>query len=111
VSGLTSLEARFADGHVPLGIVLGTIGAVSLIKNLLPDEARKAFPDETDHADMRASGSDESRPIEPFLALLVGAVATHDRLIALVDRAGASVSDGRHDREAVATDSLEGIAR
>jgi hypothetical protein len=111
VSGLTALDAHFAEGHVPLGIVLGTIGALSLVTNALPDETRNVLRDETETVEVRSSGIDESRPVDPFLALLLGAVAMHDRLIALVDRAGDSVPERAREADVVDADPLEGIAR
>jgi hypothetical protein len=111
VSRLTALDAHFSEGHVPLGIVLGTIGALSLVTNVLPDEATNADPAEAEPVDARSSDGDEPRPVEPFLALLLGAVAMHDRLIALVDRAGNPASDRRRGSNGVAADSLEGLVR
>jgi hypothetical protein len=118
---LRALDAHFAEGHVPLGIVLGTIGALSVVTDVLPDAARSPLLDDGNAAGVRASdanvpgvrASDANvpAPVDPFLALLLGAVATHHRLITLVDRAGAAVTGAPHDAEVVATDPLEGIAR
>jgi hypothetical protein len=110
---LRALDAHFAEGHVPLAIVLGTIGALSVVTGVLPAAARNPPLDEGEAAGIRTSDGDESAPVEPFLALLLGAVATHDRLIALVDLAGTGeiVTGAAHDAEVVVTDPLEGIAR
>ena len=75
-----ALEARYADDHVPLALVLGALGALSAVRTLLPDGLLA-------HAALPANGSSTDAGVrsepEAFVALLLGAVATHDRLLAL----------------------------
>jgi hypothetical protein len=72
MSALGSLEARYADDHVPLALVLGALGTLAAVRVLLPDGA-KAGP----------AGDAGGPPPEPFVALLLGVIATHDRLLEL----------------------------
>ena len=71
---LGALEARYADDHVPLALVLGAIGTLSAVRRLLPAEPG---------ARGRTADLDSRPPPEAFIALLLGAVATHDRLLDL----------------------------
>jgi hypothetical protein len=103
VTGLTALETHFADGHVPLGLVLGAIGALSAIKD--------CFPDATSVSHVPSSDAAQPVPVEVFVALLLGVVAMHERLTVLVERSGPSMARRRHDRQVVTADSLAGIAR
>ena len=73
---LGALEARYTDDHVPLALILGAIGALSAVRRLLPDEPVPTA--------CRQSADADSRPSpEAFIALLLGAVTTYDRLLAL----------------------------
>jgi hypothetical protein len=103
VTGLTALETQFADGHVPLGLILGAIGALSAVKN--------CFPDATSASHVSSSDAEQPLPIEVFVALLLGVVAMHERLTMLVERSDHSMPRRRHDRQVVTADSLAGIAR
>ncbi len=101
--GPTALNADFADGNVPLGLMVGAIGALSVVERLLPDatETRQAHLDDVI----------ESSSMEPFVALLLGVVATHSRLTQLVDRSYDPASEHPRDGAVVTVDSLVGIAR
>jgi hypothetical protein len=76
VKTLGALEARYTDDHVPLALILGAIGALSTVRRLLPDEPVPPAGPQSERADSRASP-------EAFMALLLGAVATYDRLLGL----------------------------
>jgi hypothetical protein len=80
VKTLGALEARYADDHVPLALALGAVSALSAVRRLLPDDPRARAPLPTD-----ASADADTLPSSPdaFIALLLGAVATHDRLLVL----------------------------
>jgi hypothetical protein len=96
VSALTGLDAQFADGNVTLGVVLGAIGALTTVRALLPDPDASAT---------RAREKVESPDsVEPFVALLLGAIALHDRLTTLVDAPAGHGSEAPaiHEREATA---------
>lgn len=100
---LGALEARYADDHVPLALILGAIGALAAVRRLLPDDP--VPPAGPLDADLRSAP-------DAFIALLLGAVATHDRLLRLFglppaeDGAGADAGDGGHP-----TYPLEGLLR
>jgi hypothetical protein len=74
---LTWLDGEFADGNVVLGVLLGTLGACSSIRAVLPDA------DDTDSV-VEATSS-----VDPFVALLLGVVAVHERLTTLAGTGGA----------------------
>ena len=92
---LGALESRYADDHVPLALVLGAIGTLSAVRKLLPDGllAHAALP-------ANSSSTDAGMRPEPeaFVALLLGAIATHDRLVALFGPA--LVAHSERDSEA-----------
>jgi len=77
VSGLTALDAQFADGNVPLGVVLGTIGALTTV--------RAALPQPQDQHAIAARTRETPRSADAFTAMLLGVVAVHGRLTTLVD--------------------------
>ncbi|HYL52927.1 MAG TPA: hypothetical protein VEZ15_13215 [Acidimicrobiia bacterium] len=77
---LTALDAQFSHGNVPLGVMLGAISALSTVRRVLPDATEPA----------PAAPRSETDAVEPFVALLLGVVAMHDRLTTLVDRAPAA---------------------
>lgn len=77
---LTALDAQFSHGNVPLGVMLGAISALSAVRKVLPDIAEPG-------AAAPRNGPDA---VEPFVGLLLGVVAMHDRLTTLVDRAPAA---------------------
>jgi hypothetical protein len=103
MSGLTALDAHFADGNVPLGVVLGAIGALSAVRRVLPNLA--------DIAEERSCDDPPSSSVEPFVAMLLGVVALHDRLTTLVDGNPHLASDDPRHREVVPAHSLTGLAR
>jgi hypothetical protein len=74
---LTWLDGEFANGNVVLGVLLGTLGACSTIRAVLPDA------DDTDPV-VEATSS-----VDRFVALLLGVVAVHERLTTLADTGGA----------------------
>ena len=76
MSGLRILVTRFTDGNVTLGVLLGAISALSTLRVLLP------APTLTE--DARPDDNDAQTSIEPFVALLLGAVAMHDALMTIV---------------------------
>jgi hypothetical protein len=82
VKTLGALEARFDDDHVPLGLVLGALSAFSAVRRLLPEEAIDRASRSSTVAVAQSEGQ-RSSP-EPFLALLLGAIAIHDRLLAML---------------------------
>jgi len=82
VRTLGALEARYADDHVPLALVLGAIGTLSAVRKLLPDEPR-ARAAAAPAASTPTSDPDPRSSPEPFIALLLGAVATHECLLRL----------------------------
>jgi hypothetical protein len=77
VSGLTALDAEFADGNVPLGALLGTIGALTTV--------RSALPQPQDRHAVAAQTREAPRAPDAFTAMMLGVVAVHGRLTALVD--------------------------
>jgi hypothetical protein len=77
---LTWLDGEFADGNVVLGVLLGTLGACSSIRAVLPDA------DDTDDTD---SVVEAKSSVDPFVALLLGVVAVHERLTTLAGTGGA----------------------
>jgi hypothetical protein len=76
VSVLRSLVTRFTDGNVTLGVLLGAISALSTVRVLLPEPAATM--------EARRDDNDAQTSIEPFVALLLGAVAMHDALMTIV---------------------------
>ena len=98
---LGALEARYADDHVPLALVLGALGALSAVRRLLPDGPGPApliSPDGTDV------------PVDSFALLLLGAIAAHDRLLGLV---GPTLANRGADRKITAEQPrrVEGLLR
>jgi hypothetical protein len=71
VRAVGAVELRYADEHVPLTMLLGALGALSALRRVLP-----ASPAPGDPA---GAGTDP----DPFLLLLLGALATHDRVVQL----------------------------
>jgi hypothetical protein len=96
VTRLTGLDAQFADGNVMLGVLLGALGACTEVRALLPEPL--------DAADTRATPS----TVDTFVALLLGAVALHERLTRLVD-ATSTTTVGSD--ESAALSQLTGLAR
>ena len=103
MSGLTALDAHFADGNVPLGVMLGAISAL--------DSVRKLLPDVNDAGTAPSYDDCPSTSVEPFIALLLGVVAAHERLTTLVDGTTACASDAGHSQDVVTAHSLIGLAR
>jgi hypothetical protein len=103
MSRVTTLDAQFADGNVPLGVLLGAIGALSAVRALLPHP--------TDSSAARLCQGTEPESIEPFVELLLGVVALHDRLTNIVDGTRDSRPEAPRDREAPNAPSLVGLAR
>lgn len=100
---LTALDARFTDGNVTLGVLLGAIGALSTFRDALPDPI--ALP-----ADAAPHPAGAASP-DPFVAFLLGVISLHHRLTHLVDHAGAAVLGAADDADGEAGDSLAGLAR
>jgi hypothetical protein len=102
MSALTALDAQFTDGNVPLGVMVGAIGALSTVRRLLPVATEPR-------------GSERHSPeidsVEAFLALLLGVIAMHDRLAGLVDRSDDATFDEASEREIVTAPSLTGLGR
>jgi len=98
---LGALEARYADDHVPLAVVLGAIGTLSAVRRLLPAEPG---------ARARTADLDSRLPPEAFIALLLGAVATHDRLLDLFGVPPAGGGAGA-ERAGDPAHRLEGLLR
>jgi hypothetical protein len=101
VRTLGALEARYADDHVPLALVLGALGALSAVRRLLPDGPGSPTKSTPDGADA---------PVDSFALLLLGAIAAHDRLLALV---GPTLANRGADRTPTAEEPrrLEGLLR
>ena len=76
MNALTGLDGQFADGNVTLGVLLGAISALTTVRALLPDPDAFATP-----AREKVEPPDS---VPPFVALLLGAIALHDRLTTLV---------------------------
>jgi len=93
VTELTALDAQFSHGNVPLGVMLGAISALSTVRRVLPDmnEAGAAAP------------RSETDAVEPFVGLLLGVVAMHDRLTTIVDRAPAAPDEPAESEALTAT--------
>ena len=107
---LGALEARFADDHIPLALLLGAIGALTAVRRLLPDESvARAAPPTTEPG----AGEDTSPTREGFIVLLLGAIVTHDRLLALFGPTLAVHAAGDAEAEAggEVPDRLEGLLR
>jgi hypothetical protein len=96
VTRLTRLDAEFADGNVVLGVLLGVLGACSTIRVVLPEPV-----------DADANVEDASA-VDPFVALLLGVVAVHERLATLVDSDAAEPVAGE---ESVTLMRLVGLTR
>jgi hypothetical protein len=77
MSGLTALDAQFAEGNVPLAVLLGTIDATATVRAVLPD------PEEEDA--IAARTREEPRTADAFSAMLLGVIALHERLTTLID--------------------------
>ena len=77
---LGALEARYADDHVPLALVLGAICTLSAVRKLLPDDLLARAHQQSGGPE---SETDPRSSPEPFIALLLGAVATHECLLRL----------------------------
>jgi len=77
MSGLTALDAKFAEGNVPLAVLLGTLGATATVRAALPEP-------EVDHA-IAARTREEPRTADAFRAMLLGVIALHERLTTLID--------------------------
>jgi hypothetical protein len=101
VRTLGALEARFADDHVPLALVLGALGTLSAVRRLLPDGPGPPRSSAEERADT---------PVDSFAFLLLGAIVAHDRLIGL---AGSALASGGAARTLTAEQpgQLEGILR
>jgi hypothetical protein len=101
VKTLGSLEARYADDHVPLALMLGALGTLSAVRRLLPDGLGPPRSSAEDGADT---------PVDSFALLLLGAVAVHDRLLGL---AGPALANGGADHTLAAEQpgQLEGLLR
>jgi hypothetical protein len=97
---LGALEARYADDHVPLAMVLGAMSALTAVRRLLPAEPHHR----------RAPPGVRLEP-DPFITLLLGVIATHDRLLRLVGPALASHGSDRQAHRADPVPSLEGLLR
>jgi hypothetical protein len=103
VSGPRSLVTRFTDGNVTLGVLLGAFSALSTLRVLLPEPAVAQ--------EARCDDNDAQTSIEPFVALLLGAVAMHDALTTIVaDSGGPGDARPEHD-EAVVPLPLIGLGR
>ena len=72
---LGALEARYADDHVPLALVLGALEALTAVRRLLPDGHERVASSTSDGGDA---------PVDAFAILLLGAIAVHDRLLGMV---------------------------
>jgi hypothetical protein len=103
VSALTGLDAQFADGNVTLGVVLGAIGALTTVRALLPDPEAVAS--------LARENVETPDSVEPFAALLLGAIALHDCLTTLVDAPTGHGSDGPAIHERGATMPRDGLLR
>ena len=79
---LGALEARFADDHVPLALVVGALGALSAVRRLLPEKATSGAPPSSTVPLEQGEGSG-SMP-EPFVALLLGVIVTRERLLEML---------------------------
>ena len=103
MSALTGLDAQFADGNVTLGVLLGAIGALTTVRTLLPDPDAYAIP-----------ARDQVEPpdsVESFVALLLGAIALHDRLTTLVDARPVAVRSAPAIAERETTVPRDGLLR
>jgi hypothetical protein len=110
VRTLGALEARFADDHVPLAVVLGALGALSAVRRLLPEKAMGGAR-RSSTVSVEQSDQNGSLP-EPFIELLLGVIATHDRLLAMLG----PIPPGDNDFRRVVIDScdtprIEGLLR
>jgi hypothetical protein len=101
VRTLGALEARYADDHVPLALILGAIGALSAVRRLLPDAPGARSP---------TADVDSRPPPEAFIALLLGAVATHDRILSLFGTPPAAGGAGA-ERAGDPAHRLDGLLR
>jgi hypothetical protein len=109
VRTLGALEARFADDHVPLALVLGALGALSAVRRLLPEKATGAAPSST--VPLEQGEGNGSLP-EPFVALLLGVIATHERLLEMLGPIQARDNDlGRVVSDRGDARRLEGLLR
>jgi hypothetical protein len=110
VKTLGALEAGFADDHVPLALVLGTLGALSTVRRVLPEKpAGGASPSSTVSVE-RSDGS--GSPPEQFTALLLGVIAMHERLLAMLGPISARDDDFSRVRDDLGdTPRLEGLLR
>jgi hypothetical protein len=101
VNPLGALEARYSDDHVPLALVLGAKSALTAVRCLLPAEPCHDSPP-----------NPEQRAPDPFVLLLLGVIATHDRLLSLFGPAFDAHMAGRPSRTRdEGTDALEGLLR
>lgn len=107
---LGALEARFADDHVPLALVLGALGALSAVRRLLPEKAAGGAPPSSTVPLEQGEGNG-SLP-EPFVALLLGVIATHERLLEMLGPIQARDNDlGRVVSDRGDARRLEGLLR
>src|SRR5438067_10130103 len=74
VRTLGALEARYADDHVPLALVLGAMGTLSAVRKLVPDDLLTRARQQSGGSESEAGSRP---PPEAFIALLIGAVATY----------------------------------
>ena len=107
---LGALEARFADDHVPLSLVLGALGALSAVRRLLPEKATSG-PPPSSTLPLDQGERTGSMP-EPFVALLLGVIVTRERLLEMLR----PIQARDNDVERVASDGgdaprLEGLLR
>jgi hypothetical protein len=110
VRTLGALEARFADDHVPLALVVGALGALSAVRRLLPEKATSGAPPSSTVPLEQGEGSG-SMP-EPFVALLLGVIVTRERLLEMLGPIQARDNDlGRVASDEGDAPRLEGLLR
>jgi hypothetical protein len=103
---LGALEARYADEHVPLALVLGAVAVLSAMRRLLPDRPAGRAPEASFSPDPGGGCASE-----PFLALLLGVISIHERVLELCGPALARPHGDEPTGDDRYRQALEGLLR